>query len=268
MRVVVTGASGRLGLRVTARLSRDGHDVTRVTSPRASFGTPLDLTVSDAPGVLAAARPEVIVHLAGVMARGDAPDWTLNRRMTAAVTDAALTSGARVILASTAAVYGDQRVRPAREADVTDGLAGYGHSKLESEAVILGAPESVALRIFNIHGPGFDDSLVARLLTSSPETPVQLRGPDDFVRDYVHADEVARVISQLAGSPLPAPHLSLNVGSGIAVSNRRLLDLVGRVHHPSYVPVDGGPSYSVADMDATTTLLGFTPASLLPGERP
>ena len=113
----------------------------------------------------------------------------------------------------------------------------------------------MAARIFNVHG-GPPGSLVDRLLAATASAPVSLHGLDGFVRDYVHAADVAETLARIVRTPAIAGRL--NVGTGIATSNR---DLVTALAIPAdAVAITGDArSRSVADVAALAAALGWTP---------
>ncbi len=109
MRIVVTGAAGRVGSEVTRHLSALGHDVTPVDLRADPAGSPpthaLDLLDAAATSALfAAVRPEALVHLANHPNSASAPQGVLYRENTAMTWnafEAAFTQGAtRCVYAS------------------------------------------------------------------------------------------------------------------------------------------------------------------------
>lgn len=251
--ILVTGAAGRLG-RAVMRLADATAPLVGIASPRVASGE-WALDVTDADAVMAAVaqiRPRAIIHLAALVGGACAADperaATVNVRGTENVAAAARAHGVeRIVLLSTAAVYGDKRHRPVTEDNPTDAVGAYAITKLEAERVLAdsGVP-SDALRVFNIYGPGMRDSLVNRLLGGGSD-PVALNGLDGFVRDYIHVDDVARAVLASAAARQPGFRL-LNVGSGIARSNR---DLLATLPAARLAPVTIGPevdSYSCADI--------------------
>jgi UDP-glucose 4-epimerase len=261
-RVLVTGASGRLGRVVVERAS--GHDVVTVGPPGAATEETVDLGDASAVDALVArTRPEVIVHLGAVTPSSlrAVAGFALNATSTEALAAAADRAGVRrLVLASTAAVYGDAVATPRRETDDVDPGSAYAQSKLEAERVLeRAAGETVALRIFNVYGPGFDDSLVARLSAESFPEPVRLRALDEFVRDYIHVDDATDHVLASVEADLDARHVVVNVGTGIAVTNRALLDAATRHREIPVELVGGPPSVSVADVTRAHALLGVSP---------
>lgn len=155
MRVLVTGAAGMIGRKFTERVLRDGaiggraleamvlHDVV---APAAD--SPLvtalagDLSEVGAAEALVAHRPDLIVHLAGVVSGQAEAEFDLGYRVnldgTRALLEAARAAGLhpRVVYASTEAVFG----RPFPEV-IPDDLApqpltSYGTQKLIGELLV------------------------------------------------------------------------------------------------------------------------------------
>lgn len=260
-RLLVTGASGRLG-RVVVERAGD-HDVVTVGPFGAATDETVDLGDESAVGALVArTRPDVILHLGAVTPSSPraVAGFALNAISTGALAAAAERAGVRrLVLASTAAVYGDAETTPRRESDEVAPGSAYAQSKLEAERVLERSDrETVALRIFNVYGPGFDDSLVTRLSAETFAEPVRLRSLDEFIRDYIHVDDVADHLLAAVDATLDARHVVVNVGTGVGVSNRDLLDAASRRREIPVEFVEGPPSVSVADVTRARALLGVT----------
>ncbi len=278
MKVLVTGASGRLGLHVRRRLNEaQGIEAAYWGSPRSNphnLASSVDLL--DTASVEAAVRdfePEAIIHLAAVAGAACETDPRLARAVNAdatlALAAAAAGAGAgRFVFASTAAVYGDRHSSPIDESAAFAGTSTYAKTKHLAEQGLreLCSTNShfrcASLRVFNIYGDGFSDSLVTRLLESSPSAPVALRDLDDFVRDYVHVDDVVSAISRALDAPLPEQFTAINVGSGIPTSNRALVHSLERARELFYTVARGEPSYSCANIALGRRLLGLDPVSI------
>ncbi|RKS08714.1 nucleoside-diphosphate-sugar epimerase [Nocardiopsis sp. Huas11] len=114
MRVLVTGGSGRLGRSVVATLTERGHTVTSVDTaptPPGTDGMTADLLVAaEREDVFTRARPEAVVHLAGIAVPFASPDLdtiSVNARLAWAVLSSAEAHGARsAVAASSPTVYG------------------------------------------------------------------------------------------------------------------------------------------------------------------
>ncbi|BDZ45886.1 hypothetical protein [Naasia aerilata] len=74
------------------------------------------------------------------------------------------------------------------------------------------------------------------------------------MRDYIHADDVARAFASALDAELDG-FAAVNAGTGRAVSNA---DLAGLFPSEAYEPVPPGEdTFSVADPELAATLLGF-----------
>lgn len=137
MRVAVTGARGRLGRTLTARLIERGHQVVPIDQ-----APPVNLPLSDRGGLVAAcAGTDVVVHLAALMSWRRADDAALfetNVLGTANVAEAAALAGARLVLASTGEVYPEGRpvYQPLDEDHPRAPISGYGLTKCLAEDTV------------------------------------------------------------------------------------------------------------------------------------
>ncbi|MEO7545332.1 MAG: NAD(P)-dependent oxidoreductase [Terrimesophilobacter sp.] len=271
-RLLVTGAGGSIGRRLRARLDSDGFDVSYIVSTRAdspsgdSRADVVDITdIAGLNSVVEKRKPNVILHLAAVS--GAACEADAARALAVnvdAVRDLSVIAQrhgvSRCVLASTAAVYGDQYNSPVSETGEIVTASLYAHTKRQAEMVLESATESfagfssVALRIFNVYGPGMVGSLANRLVDAREGSPVALAGLDTFVRDYVHVDDVVEAMVRAAVSALPTPWLVVNVGSGVPMSNRELVAALAPVY---FSTADPRSSYSCADTDAARRAFGF-----------
>lgn len=277
MKILVTGANGRLGMVLRQQLeSREDLSPVYLISPRAIPQRETDVRAdisdpSELKKVVLLAEPDAIIHLAGVS--GAACDANLKLSQAVNVTamqvlcDAAMNVGtSRIVFSSTAAIYGDRHREPVSEAHQVDLSSTYARMKHQAEEILRSASaaadlSSVALRVFNIYGDGFSDSLVHRLLSSTLSKPSRLQGLDTFVRDYVHAPDVAEAILRSINVPLHG-HLTLNIGSGEATSNRQLVHLLNNLGTIHYEVDEPRASFSCADISLAATKLNFSPKRL------
>ncbi|WP_454169925.1 NAD-dependent epimerase/dehydratase family protein [Microbacterium paulum] len=244
--ILVLGAGGPIG-RAIARVADPG----RVVSASRSTDVRMDAADADAVSALVTrVSPRTMIYL--VRDRASSVDAELSR-LRISVRAAEEHGVERFLFASSAAVYGDRRPGPLRESDPPEANSPYAAAKIRSEVLLAAAegPSTASLRIFNVCGPGCDDSLVNRLAFG----PVpDLRVTDRFVRDYVHVDDVARAF--LAATDRPEVSGPVNIGRGVPVDN---LALAARVQGDSYRRTEGGAeSFSVADVARARTELGWT----------
>lgn len=266
--VVVTGGNGRIGRLVVADLRARGCRVISLArshgaEPRAD-DVSIDLTDSQRLAeIVAQSGATEVLHLAAAQ-RGDEVEAT-NERIDLAVASAA--SGlARVVLASSAAVYGAGATDARSEDSALDGTSPYARSKQRSERIFADLVEQsrvasvLALRIFNVAGPEFPDSLVQRLIHAVAAEPVQLTEPDSFVRDYLHQDDVVDLLRASLTVASPGYRV-VNLGAGVAVSTRMLLNSI-RPRPDSFVVASGPMSSSWADVSEMRSLFGIQPRAM------
>jgi UDP-glucose 4-epimerase len=268
LRVLVTGATGQLGRYVQDRFQTlDRFACTFVPGP--SGGGPNLANTSVIRELVADARPDIVLHLAGLVGGACEADSARTASINVDAVDVLARSAAdagatRFIFASSAAVYGDQASEPVLETAPTKGRSAYAESKIAAEQILEGLDtvglDRVSLRIFNVYGAGFAGSLVERLLAATAENPITLNGLDGFVRDYVHAEDVAAAFE--ASVSAPGGFRVYNVGSGEPISNRELVRRLERHHPLHYLVTDGQPSFSCADISLARRELGFAPRLL------
>jgi UDP-glucose 4-epimerase len=289
MNFLITGAAGFLGSALANQLAREGHQVRGLDD--LSTGDPQALApdvhftrgdVNDRPKLWTLLQEvDCVYHLA---ARVSVPESILYPREynavnvggTVSLMEAMRDVGVRrVVLASSGAIYGDQKIQPLTEAQPPKPRSPYAVSKLAAEYYIrtigaLWGIETVCLRIFNAYGPG------QHLPPSHP--PVvpyflrqALRGGTLVVhsdgqqtRDYVYVDDVTAAMVAAATAP-GLNGLVINVGSKTETSVRDLvrlvLEITGSKANVIYnSQTEGGVSRMCADLNLAAEKLNYKPA--------
>jgi UDP-glucose 4-epimerase len=248
-RVVVTGGAGFIGSHLVEELVRRGSRVVVVddlssgrdqnlasVADRVEIVT-LDLARDDARPAVAGA--DAVFHLAGY---ADIPrsvkeprlDFEKNAlgtfNLLEAVREAA--PGARVLFASSAAVYGVGSDRPLREEDPLAPAAPYGVSKMAAERYVevyarLYGLRSASLRLFPVYGPRLRAHVVYDLMRKIRDDPGELRieGDGTQVRDFVHVSGAVEAFLTVAGAA-PLGGEVYNVASGEPVTIRDLATMI------------------------------------------
>ncbi len=222
MRVLVTGSAGFIGAHTVRELERHGHDVRGLDLKAAAAKDRVDLSVGAAVSrAVQAFRPACVVHLgalASVPGCEDDPEACVRVNVlgTWNVAKAASREGARVVFASTAAVYGDGAPLPTPVSTPARPTNLYGISKLSGEKIVeTYVRDSVALRLFNVYGPGCDRSYVIpdliRRLRKGPKEIV-MQGTGRETRDFVYVGDVVDALTLSVTRPI---HGAYNVGSGV-----------------------------------------------------
>ncbi len=199
--------------------------------------------------------------------------FEVNVTGTAILLEAARRAGVRrVVLASSAAVYGDSAALPLGEETPPAPLSPYAVSKRVDEmyAVLytqaLGL-EVVALRYFNVYGPRQrPDSMYAaavpifirRLLDSQPVT---IFGDGGQTRDLIYVGDVARANLLAAEHPAAAGQV-FNICTGQETRLLDLLDVLLPLFPAAPRPVFGAPRpgdiyRSVGNPQKAEQVLGF-----------
>jgi len=252
---VVTGGAGFIGSHTVDTLIGSGHRVVVLdnfsTGKRANLAQHassdrlhvVECDVSH--GIFAALAAltakhgpvERIVHLAAqvsVVSSMASPlhDMRTNYGGTLHVLEYARAMGVKkVVLASSAAVYGDVTTMPVAEDIPLQPLSLYGIDKLASEyaldcyATQHGVP-TTALRFFNVYGPRQDPSSpysgVISIFADRARSghPLTIFGDGGQTRDFVYVGDVVRAIAAALGDG--HSRLIANVGTGHAITVKEL----------------------------------------------
>jgi nucleoside-diphosphate-sugar epimerase len=143
----------------------------------------------------------------------------------------------RIIIASSAAVYGQVDRLPLKEENAGDLLSPYAESKWENEQQIiasrLNGQYAVALRFFNVYGPGQKaDGGYAAVIPKFIDMMIDgkaptINGDGLHTRDFVHVDDVSKLILTIIEDEWFAVENHVyNVATGNKTS---LLDLVASI---------------------------------------
>jgi nucleoside-diphosphate-sugar epimerase len=227
-RVLVTGLQGFTGPYVAAALQAAGHEVLG-TDAAAGFDLRRPDTIA---AVLAATQPAYVVHLAALSAvtHADAAElYAVNTVGTGNLLQAiADTTPAvrKVLLASSANVYGNADADPIDETVPPAPVNHYACSKLAMEFIArtwLERLPIVITRPFNYTGPGQTEAfLVPKLVAHYAEgRPVLELGNIDVERDFSDVRMVAEAYARLLDSD--SAGLIVNVCSGVGRSLRSVL---------------------------------------------
>jgi UDP-glucose 4-epimerase len=293
---LVTGGGGFVGSHLARALVRRGEWVrvleNGAAGPLAASGARLAEVRAEVEWIAgdvrdpeavrqACAGVEVVLHQAAIVspARSVAePELThaVNVTGTLHVLQAARAAGVRrVVVASSAAVYGDSPVSPKAETLPTVPVSPYGVQKLAAEGYTriwhsLYGLETVALRYFNIFGPGQDPAseyaaVIPRFIAAAlaGEPPV-VYGDGEQSRDFISIQNVVAA-NLLAATAPTAAGMVLNVGTGESVTLKTLLAEIGRALGrpvtPRFAPARPGDiRESRADISLLRATLGYTPA--------
>lgn len=292
-RYLVTGGAGFIGSHLVEALIQAGHHVRVLDDLSTGKSEHLDRVrhherfklinadVRDLDSVMASVKDQDgVFHLAALVSVPQSlaeplKSFEINVGGTLNILEAArLTGVRRVVLASSAAVYGDA-ASPAREDETPiSPLAPYALDKSSAEQYCnlystLYGLETLALRFFNVYGPRQDPAspysgvisiFIERLRR---RVGVTVFGDGEQTRDFVHVSDV--VDANIAAMTVAHKGFVVcNVATGRAVSINHLLETlsgqVSRQPQIEHVPVRAGDiRHSCADISRARSLFGYMP---------
>jgi UDP-glucose 4-epimerase len=286
---LVTGGAGFIGSSLVEALVRGGGRVRVLddfsSGSRANL-VPLGSAVEVVEGDVrdraavrrAVAGTRVVFHEAALVSvpqsiADPAATHAVNVEGTRTLLEEARPAGvARVVLASTCAVYGAGGDGPSAEGSAGSFASPYASSKwaMEEMGRAFAANHGldvVSLRYFNVYGPRQSSdsdyaSVIPRFIGAHLRgESATIHGDGQQTRDFVFVDDVVRA-NLLAADRSGLAGLSLNVGSGRSCSvlalHQELGAILGSARAPRHGPARSGDlRRSRADMTLARARLGF-----------
>ena len=189
---------------------------------------------------------DVIIHLAGkpntfLISKESRQQFLENVTMTSNLLDfAEKTTAKRIIFSSSVCVYTGGNKLPFNEESTALPSDSLGASKLASEALlkahsISNRVDTVCLRLFTVYGPNsreiqFIPEAIKKIL--SPEGPA-IFGNGSVERDFVFIDDVLEAFSCSIHRDLSKRFITLNIGSGLAYSIEKIIDILKESINPN-----------------------------------
>lgn len=298
-RILITGGAGFIGSAFAQLAITKGYQVTVLDNLSRSSDSEFEsLRAIGVDCILGDIRNEetvshamkdcsYVVHFAAQVSVPESiqnPDETIDINVNGTqilVNESRKTSIQKFVLASSAAVYGNNNSLPHKEAEIGEALSPYAKSKLKNEEQIKGLNsidcQTFALRFFNVYG--LDKSIKSRssaVIPSFIEQMLRRKNPVVFgdgkqSRDFVHVDDVCNAIFSCLEQDLRANmHFVMNVATGNSTS---LVDLIGELNDimssqddgvmrsPEFVDARGGDIlHSKGCIERITKTLGWRPS--------
>jgi UDP-glucose 4-epimerase len=290
MHYLVTGGCGFIGSHLVDRLLAKGHEVTVLddlsSGHRENIPSHVKVVVGDitTPGIYndLVTKIDGCFHLAAIVSvQRSITEWLRSHQVNisglVSLFDAMVEHKRKfpVIMASSAAVYGDCKEIPIKETTLKSPLSAYGADKFSCEvhasvaASVHGIP-TAAMRFFNIYGPRQDPASVYSGVISifadrmKQNKPVSIYGDGEQSRDFVFVSDVVDALTaalqKLESKQLM--HGVFNVCTGKQVTINELAKIIGELTHSrsevSHVAARAGDiRYSLGDPSSAAQLLGF-----------
>lgn len=281
MKLAITGASGQLGSYLLD-LALDHHSVVGIDlrpSPFRAHAPSIHIgDIRDKGAMGKALRGcDAVVHCAAqvsVVNSIEDPIHDLDVNVAGTINLLQAAAEAKVgkfIYISSAAVYGDPVTVPLPESHPLNPKSPYGASKMSAEQYCRVFAETarqpyVVVRPFNFYSPRADPrSPYSGVITKFVEwakrgEPLKVEGDGEQTRDFIHAQDVARMVLAVAGSKVE--NVTLNCGSGKGTSINALAHAVvgasGKEVEVLHIePRVGDIRHSVSDMSQAIEALDF-----------
>lgn len=289
MKIFVTGGAGFIGKYLVKSLIHNQHKVTIFDN----FSNSLEETVSDfvKKGVKiikgdirnideissAIKNHEIVIHLAAKISveesiKNPRETFDVNIQGTKNVLTACLNNKInKIIISSSAAVYGESEPKKLNENSIKKPISPYGESKMKMEEEItkfcsIHKINFIILRFFNIFGVGQSDEYAGvitkfrnRILQNNS---LEIFGDGNQTRDFVAIEDVVSSINQ-AVKKISKQGI-YNIASGNAISIKYLAELMisksGKKLKINFLqPKKGDIKHSQADITLAKKNIGYNP---------
>jgi len=280
--ILITGGAGFVGSHLAERLVPD--NAVRViddlsTGKRDHVPDEAELIVADVRDEDALAEAmdavDLVFHEAAVVSveesvRHPTATHHVNVDGTLQVLEAARQNDARVVVASSAAVYGHPERVPIAEDAPKSPTSPYGIDKLAVDHYTrryhdLYGLETVALRYFNIYGPrqgagDYSGVIEAFFQQAAAGGPITVEGDGTQTRDFVHVADV--VDANLLAATTEHVGEAFNVATGAETSILELAQTIQEITNADVDiihtdPREGDIDRSCADVTRSREKLGF-----------
>lgn len=283
---LVVGAAGFVGRHTCRALAASGCAVIGIGHGRwtaqeaAQYGIDrwieADITLEALIGLDHLDTVDCVVHCAGsgAVSFSYSDPWQDFQRAT--VTTAAVLEWVRrreqprprLVVVSSAAVYGDQGDTDSTETSIRSPISPYGFHKLAAESLCESAsrffdvPVSI-VRLFSVYGEGLRKQLLWDAMSKFSRGEDQFFGTGHELRDWLHVDDAAKLLS--AAALAPQSRFEIFNGANQQATTAQVLQQLAAVSFPSVSPHfngethTGNPRRLTANCDHACRLLAWAP---------
>lgn len=279
LKALITGGAGFIGQNISRLLKDD--TIIFDTKPQGGTSPHIDYIkgdILDYESLEEACRGcDAVIHLAaktGVAESIEQPDITstVNIDGTANVLRSCVQNNIKkMILASSAAVYGMCDTLPVSESANLRPASPYGYSKLNAERQVSNFTKKfgicgISLRIFNVYGRGQKierAGIIPKTICNIARgRHIAIHGDGTQTRDYISVKDVAAAFVLALQAKKPGTY---NIASGRATSVNEIVSKIANMMQKKVTPIyhtwrNWETRYSKADITLAKTELKFNPA--------
>lgn len=287
-KILVTGGAGFIGSHLSTHLIEE-NDVcvldSFISGSRSKIpdrATVIEGDIRDSQ-ILATAieSVDIVFHEAALVSvkqsiREPQKSHRINVNATQSLLEHARSHDVRVVIASSAAIYGHPNSVPISEDHPKKPLSPYGLEKLTVDHYAqmyhdLYNLDTIALRYFNVYGPGqvagdYTGVISAFINQALSGENITVHGTGEQTRDFVYIDDVVQANCGAASTVNVGE--SYNIGSSESVTIRRLAELIRDIADSNSdivhtEPRKGDIKQSEADISKAKNGLNYEPATSL-----
>ena len=304
-KLLITGGAGFIGSALSAYLLDHGYEVvvvddlstghSKTIDSRASF---IQASILDKPALVQAlAGAKTVIHCAAkslVEESVSKPQLyeQVNTEGTRVLLEAMSEIGvSNIIFSSTAAVYGDSKIKPIQESSEINPVNPYGKSKIASERLISASCSNgfaaITFRYFNVAGSYQSSTgqlhvedhknethlipkIMKNYIENKEKTQVEIYGDSwptndgSCIRDYLHVTDLAAAHLLALDALEAGKNQVFNLGSGNGYSVLEVVNeienVIGGKLNKVVTPARfGDPAVLLADIDKARKELGWIP---------
>lgn len=284
----VTGGHGFIGRHLSKYLNRLGHTVASIghgtwSSDNAKqwgihYWIEADIGLIGFDSLCEkVGKPDYIYHIAGGSSVGIAMQVPLNDFERTVQSTAQLlewvrtrSNQSKVILSSSAAIYGAGFVSPISENDSISPFSPYGYNKRMAELLLHSYARNFGIkaaivRLFSVYGPELKKQILWDVLNRLADSPhsLEMFGTGKETRDFLHISDAVRLL-KTAEEYASDEVVTINGGTGNACTISHLVHRLCKVNgsnvsiHFNGQQRSGDPKYLVANTELARQL-GFEP---------